>query len=157
VDYSGGGMTDWGAHHFGGATFAIDVRELEPEEVILHNEGGKKYATCRFPDGKLIHHNCPGQKNMQVTGSDEKVDPKPVPKYAGTGGIYGDFIDCVKTRKRPFRDIEFAVHTAAVCHLFIACYQLGRSLKWDTVKQQFVDDAEANRLVDYARREPWVL
>jgi hypothetical protein len=157
VDYSGGGMTDWGAHHFGGATFAIDVRELEPEEVILHKEGGKKYATCRFPNGKLIHHNYPGQGNMHVVGSDEKVDPKPVPKYAGTGGIYGDFIDCVKTRKRPFRDIEFAVHTTTVCHLFIVCYQLGRSLKWDTVKQQFVDDAEANRMVDYPRREPWVL
>jgi len=34
---------------------------------------------------------------------------------------------------------------------------LARSLKWDTVKQQFVDDAEANRLVDVARREPWVI
>ena len=31
-DYSGGGMTDWGAHHFGGATFAVDVREL----VVTH-------------------------------------------------------------------------------------------------------------------------
>ena len=30
VDYSSGGMTDWGAHHFGGATFAVDVREMQP-------------------------------------------------------------------------------------------------------------------------------
>ena len=28
-------MTDWGAHHFGGATFAVDVRELQPVEVEL--------------------------------------------------------------------------------------------------------------------------
>ena len=40
-DYSGGGMTDWGAHHFGGAVFAIDCRELEPEEVTYHNEKGR--------------------------------------------------------------------------------------------------------------------
>ena len=39
-DYSGGGMTDWGAHHFGGATFAIDVRELEPEEVTYQRREG---------------------------------------------------------------------------------------------------------------------
>jgi hypothetical protein len=44
-----------------------------------------------------------------------------------------------------------------VCHLFLAAYELERSLKWDTAKQQFVNDDEANRLVDVARREPWVI
>ena len=156
-DYSGGGMTDWGAHHFGGATFAIDVRELEPEEVIFHNDKGRKFATCRFPNGKLVHHNYPGMKNLQVVGTNEKGPSKPVPGYAGRGGICGDFIDCVKTRKRPFRDIEFAAHTATVCHLFLVAYELERSLRWDTVKQQFTNDDEANRLVDVTRREPWVL
>ncbi len=156
-DYSGGGMTDWGAHHFGGATFAIDVRELEPEEVIFHNDKGRKFATCRFPNGKLVHHNYPGMKQLQVVGTNEKGPSKPVPTYAGQGGICGDFIDCVKTRKRPFRDIEFAVHTATVCHLFLIAYELERSLRWDTVKQQFTNDDEANRLVDVTRREPWVL
>ena len=156
-DYSGGGMTDWGAHHFGGATFAIDVRELEPEEVIFHNEKGRKFATCRYPNGKLIHHNHPGMGNLHVVGTKEKGPSKPVPGYAGRGGINGDFIDCVKTRKRPFRDIEFAVHTTTVCHLFLIAYELERSLKWDTAKQQFIGDDEANRLVDVERREPWVL
>ena len=156
-DYSGGGMTDWGAHHFGGATFAIDVREIEPNKVVFHNEGGKKYAECIYPNGKIVSHNKPGMRNMQVVGTNEKGPSKPVPTYAGTGGIYGDFIDCVKTRKRPFRDIEFAVHTATVCHLFLIAYELERTLEWDTVKQQFVGDDEANRLVDVERREPWVL
>ncbi len=156
-DYSGGGMTDWGAHHFGGATFAIDVRELEPEEVIFHNEDGRKFATCRYPNGKLIHHNYPDRGNMHVEFTGDKGPSKPVPSYSGTGGIYGDFIDCIKTRKRPFRDIEFAVHTTTVCHFFLLAYELERPLKWDTVKQQFIDDDEANRLVDVARREPWVI
>ena len=156
-DYSGGGMTDWGAHHFGGATFAIDVRELEPEEVIFHSEDGKKFASCRYPNGKLVHHGYPDRGNLEVEGTDEKGPSKPVPGYAGTGGIYGDFIDCVKTHRRPFRDIEYAVHTTTVCHLFLIAYELERSLKWDTVRQQFIDDDEANRLVDVARREPWVI
>ena len=52
------------------------------------------------------------------------------------GGIYGDFIDCVKTREKPFRDIEFAVNTVTVCHLGIVAYRVQRSLKWDAAGQQ---------------------
>jgi hypothetical protein len=87
----------------------------------------------------------------------EKRSPKAVPGYKGNGGIYGDFIECVKTREKPFRDIELATHTIAVAHLGIIAYQLKRSLKWDSVKHEFPGDAEANRLVDRARREPWTL
>jgi hypothetical protein len=63
----------------------------------------------------------------------------------------------VKTRQRPFRDIELATHTMTVCHMGIIAYDLKRSLKWDTIKKQFPGDAEANRFLDRARREPWVL
>jgi hypothetical protein len=157
-DYSGGGMTDWGAHHFGGAVFAIDCRELEPEEVTYHNEDGKEWLTYRYPKGIRLTHNRPGYGNLQVEGTPgEKREPKPVPTYKGHGGIYGDFIECVGTREKPFRDIELATHTAAVCHLGNIAYQLKRSLKWDMAKNEFPGDEEANRLVDRARREPWTL
>jgi hypothetical protein len=158
IDYSGGGMTDWGAHHFGGATFAIDVRELQPTEVVFHNEGGKQHLEYRYPNGILLTHNKPGKGNLAVEGTPgEKREPKPVPAYKGNGGIYGDFIDCVKTRERPFRDIEYAVNSVMVSHLGIIAYTLQRSLKWDAKLQQFVDDQEANRYLDRARREPWQL
>jgi predicted dehydrogenase len=158
IDYSGGGMTDWGAHHFGGATFAVDVRELQPEEVIYNDENGKKFLTYRYPNGVQIHHNRPGWGNLQVEGTPgETVPAKPVPSYQGTGGIYGDFIECVKTRERPFRDIELAVNTVILSHLGIVAYTLQRSLKWDAAGQQFPGDEEANRFLDRARREPWQL
>ena len=157
-DYSGGHMTDWGAHHFGGAIFAIDCREFEPEEVTYHNENGQEYLSYRYPNGILLYHNHPGQGNLQVVGTPgEKRAAKTVPGYKGTGGIYGDFIECVKTREKPFRDIELATHTIAVAHLGIIAYQLKRSLKWDAAKNEFPGDEEANRLVDRARREPWTL
>ena len=157
-DYSGGGMTDWGAHHFGGATFAIDVRELEPEEVVYHDDRDGKFLTYRYPNGLLLHHNHPGMGNLHVVGTpDEKRPPKTVPSYKGQGGIYGDFIECVKTREKPFRDIELASHTMTVCHLGLIAYELKRSLKWDQAKQEFPGDEEANRFLDRARREPWVL
>ncbi len=156
ADYSGGGMTDWGAHHFGGATYAVDVRELQPEEVTYHDEKEGNYLSLRYSNGIVITHNRPNIGNLAVEGTPgETRAPKPVPTYKGEGGIYGDFIECVKTRERPFRDIELAVNTVAVSHLCIIAYQLQRSLKWDSVKQEFPGDAEANRLMDRARREPW--
>ncbi|MCA9135391.1 MAG: Gfo/Idh/MocA family oxidoreductase [Planctomycetales bacterium] len=155
-DYSGGGMTDWGAHHFGGATFAVDVRDLQPQEIVLHNEGGKQYVEMKYPNGISLTHNKPGAGNLAVQGTPgETRDAKPVPTYKGTGGIYGDFIDCVKTRQRPFRDIEYAVNSVIVSHLATTAYTLQRSLKWDVEKQEFIGDEQANRLRDTARREPW--
>ncbi len=107
-------MTDWGAHHFGGATFAVDVRELQPVEVIYNDDKDGKYVTFLYPNGLLFYHNQPGQGNLQVEGTPGETRPaKPVPTYKGEGGIYGDFIDCVKTREKPFRDIELAVNTVA--------------------------------------------
>ena len=80
IDYSGGGMTDWGAHHFGGATFAVDVRDMQPEEIIYHDDEEGKYLTYRYPNGLLLYHNRPGWDNLQVEGTpDEKLPAKPVP------------------------------------------------------------------------------
>lgn len=156
-DYSGGGMTDWGAHHFGGATFICDVRELQPNHVEYFDGKDGKYLAYRYANGLTIYHNRPGTPNLHIEGSSESVAPKPVPMYKGHGDIYGDFIECVKTREKPFRDIELAINTAALAHLGNIAYQLQRSLKWDSAKQEFVGDEEANRLTDRARREPWQL
>jgi hypothetical protein len=154
IDYSGGGMTDWGAHHFGGATFAVDVRDLQPTDVIYSTEGGK-WVELKYPNGISLTHNKPGKGNLAVEGDGDKREPKPVPSYKGQGGIYGDFIECVKTRERPFRDIEYAVNSVAVSHLATIAYNLQRSLKWDAAAQRFTDDEEANRQLDRSRREPW--
>lgn len=157
-DYSGGSMTDWGAHHFGGAIFAIDAREMQPVEVVYNDDKDGKFLTYRFPNGVLLYCNRPNFGNLQVEGTPgEKREAKPVPTYRGEGGIYGDFIHCVKTREKPFRDIELAVNTMGTIHLGIIAYELKRSLKWDQAAQQFPGDEEANRLLDRARREPWQL
>ena len=158
IDYSGGGMTDWGAHHFGGATFVADVRELQPERVELHKGPEGRWLVFRFAGGVEITHNKPGKENMQIEADpDQPRKPKPIPGYKGDGGIYGDFIHCVKTREKPFRDIELAVNTISLPHMGIIAYTLERSLAWDSQEQRFVGDDEANRFLDRARREPWQL
>ena len=158
IDYSSGGLTDWGAHHFGGATYAVDVRELQPTDITFHNDGGKKFLTFKYPNGILLTHNMPGKGNLDVEGTPGQTRAaKEIPGYSAKGGIFADFINCVKTRQKPFRDIELAVNTAVISHLALIAYTVERSLKWDTAKQLFTGDDEANRFVDYARRSPWQL
>jgi len=54
----------------------------------------------------------------------------------------------VRTREKPFRDIEIAHRTVTVCHLGNLAYRLGRPLKWDPVKEEIVGDPEASRWLD---------
>lgn len=154
-DYSGGGMTDWGAHKFGGMMFAINRMEEGPVEILPPDGKDRKYLTYRFADGLLMYHS-PG-KGEQVLGTGTPIAPRVIPKYRGAGGIYGDFIECVKAREKPFRDIERAHRTCSVCHLGNIAYQLNRPLKWDPVQEVFPGDDAANRLLDRARREPWTI
>ena len=66
-----------------------------------------------------------------------------------------NFLDCVKSRKRPNADIEDG-HTAnTVCRLGNIAYRTGRMLRWDAKKEQIVGDAEAVRLAVGSYREPW--
>jgi len=155
-DYSGGGMTDWGAHRFGAAMFASNKMEEGP--VAVYPPDGKDYKqlTYKFADGMLLHHNG-GKSAVDVVFGGPPVPARAVPKYKGTGGIYGDFIHCVTTREKPFRDIERAHRTATVCHLGNIAYLLNRPLQWDPVKEEFIGDENANRFLDRARREPWTI
>ena len=151
-------MTDWGAHHFGGATYAVDVRGLQPQEAVLAEDGGKQFVVLKFPNGIEITHGKPGKGNLAVDfKSGGPVEGREIPGYKVKGGIYADFTNAVRTREKPFRDIEYAINTMAVCHLVMLSRQLQRSLRWDAAKQVFPDDPEANRLMDRARREPWQL
>jgi Oxidoreductase family, C-terminal alpha/beta domain len=157
-DYSGGGMTDWGAHRFGGAMFAADVRDQGPVEVIPPDGKEHKYLTFVFANGLKLYHAVDRTADIEPVGTPgERIDPKPFPQYKGTGGLPGDFIYCVRTREKPFRDIEFAHRTVTVCHLGNICYELRRPLKWDPIKEEFPGDEEANRFLDRAKREPWTL
>jgi predicted dehydrogenase len=66
-----------------------------------------------------------------------------------------NFLDCVKSRQRPNADIEVGHHANVANRLANIAYQLGRAMKWDAAREQVVADAEANKLVLGAYREPW--
>ena len=67
----------------------------------------------------------------------------------------GNFFDCVKTRKPPICDAEIGHRSASVCHLGVIALRLGRQLKWDPAKEQFVGDQEANGYLSREQRKPW--
>ena len=72
-----------------------------------------------------------------------------------SGHEVGDFLTSVRTRAKPGADVEIGHRTVTVCHLGGIAYRLGRPLKWDPVKEEFLGDDEANRLCARAMREPW--
>jgi hypothetical protein len=163
-DYSGGMMTDWGGHKFGGAMYACQLDETGPVEILPPDRSERKLLTYVFANGLRMYHGG-GKGNITYTGTlgespgpDRKVPgPDPLRRYNGRSGLPGDFLHCVRTRERCFRDFEYAHRVATVCHLGNITYELNRPLKWDPVREQFLGDDEANRLVDRSRREPWRL
>lgn len=70
-----------------------------------------------------------------------------------------NFIDCIKSRKRPLCDIETVGHPASVlCHAGNISNRLKRELIFDAETETFVDDPEANALRGRPEwRKPWVL
>ncbi|MEI7946325.1 MAG: Gfo/Idh/MocA family oxidoreductase [bacterium] len=163
-DYSGGGMTDWGAHTFGGALFACNLHMTGPVEI--HPPDGKDYPllTYIFSNGIRMYHGGKSGKitfrgtKMEINTEDARRIPAPqivIPNYSGTGGILGDFLNCVKTRQQPFRHIETAHRAVSHCHLGNICYWLNRPLKWDPVQEVFINDEEANRWLERPSRSPW--
>jgi len=168
-DYSGGGMTDWGCHTFGGALFCLNLHHTGPIEIIPPDGKDVKQLTYVFANGIRIYHGGGWGGRLSFRGTEgevpdrrkskRRVDPPKVdiPNYKGHGGVFGDFVHCVKTRERPFRDIEIAHRTATHCHLGNIAYWLKRPLKWDPEKEEIIGDAEASRWLDRPRREPWCL
>ena len=70
-------------------------------------------------------------------------------------GHHLNFIEAVKTRGECTAPVEVGHRTASMCHLTNIALKLGRKLNWDPDKEQFINDAEANRMLIPAMRSPW--
>jgi len=167
-DFSGGGMTDWGAHHVGGALFASQLYDKPlPVEVIPPDGKEHKQLTYVYANGVRMYLGGAWDGPLGFKGTLGEVPARGKPRatppymyiqgYKGRGGIFGDFLHCVQTRERPFRDIELAHRTVATCHLANIAFWMGRSFKFDPVKEEIIGDDEANRWIDRPKRAPWTL
>lgn len=70
---------------------------------------------------------------------------------------HANFIDAVRGRSKPAAPIDIAVRSDALCHLQQMAIKLRRKLRWDPAREAFVNDDEANAMLDRPMRAPWTL
>ncbi|HUT93873.1 MAG TPA: Gfo/Idh/MocA family oxidoreductase [Thermoguttaceae bacterium] len=176
-EYSGGSMTDMGAHHFDIAQWALGMDESGPVEIIPPEDPeaahGVKYV---YANGvEMIHAGPDGPRGCVFEGTEGKLhigrghlssEPEAIAKEPlgddevhlyKSPGHHRDWLDCIRSRKRPVADVEIGARSVTVCHLGILAYWYRRKLKWDPQAWRFVDDEEANAWLDRERRDPWHL
>jgi predicted dehydrogenase len=68
-----------------------------------------------------------------------------------------NFLDCIRSGRRPNADIEEGHKSTRLCHLGNIAYRTGRALTFDARTETCTGDAEANRLLARTYREPFVL
>ncbi|MDB5134481.1 MAG: Gfo/Idh/MocA family oxidoreductase [Mucilaginibacter sp.] len=175
-DYDGGGLSDMGQHYLDPVqyflgkdhTSPISVEIDAPQQnmdavgtwrrieytyadgckIILDGEGkDDDVPYLEGPNGKLY----PGFKS-DIPDLEKKLAAFPDPQPQVT-----DFIDAVKNRKKFALNEENGYHSCTIINIGLAALRLGRSLKFDPVKQEFIDDEGANRLIFPPLRAPWTI
>ncbi len=175
-DYDGGGLGDMGQHYLDPIQYFLGKDDTSPVEIAVdtpqqHPDAVRpwwrlemKYADgCEIiidpinkdkdapylqgPKGKLY----PGMRS-DIPDFEKKLASFPEPKPQRV-----DFLESVRTRQK-FALNEMNGHrSCTITNLGTCAVRLGRSLKYDPVKQEFVGDPEANRLIDQPMRAPWHL
>jgi predicted dehydrogenase len=171
----GFGGINWGQHHFDIVQWGADGDDTGPVELGLEN--GR--LAMRYANGVVIYGSgFPGERiggsgGATFVGTEGRIAvdreniascpaeilrnplrPDDVHLYACQSHA-GNFLECVRTRKRTICDIGSSHRAASLLILGGITQQLGRSLKWDPQEEHFVDDAEANRMLSVACRPPW--
>jgi predicted dehydrogenase len=68
-----------------------------------------------------------------------------------------DWLDCIRSRNRPVADVEIGHRSISVCHLANITRAVGRPLRWDAKREQFIGDDQANSYLDRPRRQGFEL
>ena len=174
-DYAGGEMTNWGAHMFDVAQWAMGMDESGPVEIIPPDGRDHPVLTYRYANGTImtrepISQPTPGVRFEGTNGMVEvtrealltepaslrrqKIGPNEIHLYESKEHP-DNFLDCVRTRKRPASDADVGYRSITVCHLGNIAYWLKRPLQWDPAGEQFVSDPEADRMLWREMRAPW--
>lgn len=173
-EYGGGILSDWGAHMFDIAQWALGMDNSGPVALIPPaDREAKRGMQFRYANGVIMTHEDFGrgwavefngsEGQIQVSRSFLESDPvsivsqtiKPDEKRLyKSENHYLDWLQCIKSRELPICDVETGHRSASVCHLANIAYKLGEPLEWDPVKERF-NNRKANKLLGKKYRKPY--
>jgi predicted dehydrogenase len=184
-DYSGGEMTNWGAHGLDQIQAALGMDETGPVELYPLTDGPRGSLGFRYANGVAVRLVMPqGQLNggaifvgekgrIEIVRNNFRTDPpdmiKELPRkedidkwrdeVAKWQAKYHmeNWLACMRTRSKPLADVEVGHRSVSVSHLANITRQLNRSLKWDPEAERFAGDAGANTLLSRPRRKGYEL
>ncbi len=175
-DYDGGGLGDMGQHYLDPVQYLLgkddtspvaveaDTPQQHPDAVGAWRRIEMKYADgCRIildgenrdkdapflegPHGKLYR----GFRS-DIAKLQEKLAQFPDPEPQVT-----DFYEAVRRRQTFALNESNGHRSCTLVNLSKIALRVRRPLRFDPVKQRFIDDEAANRLVDQPMRAPWHL
>ncbi|HZN59334.1 MAG TPA: Gfo/Idh/MocA family oxidoreductase [Planctomycetota bacterium] len=173
-EYSGGGHTDMGAHHYDIAQWALGMDGSGPVEIIPPEDPkattGVRYL---YENGVEMVHGGPdgcvftgALGKLHITRGRLASEPESIVKDPlGAGdvhlekspGHHRNWIDCIRSRKAPVAEVEIGARTVTIVHLGNIAYWNHQRLRWDPKEWKFVGDAAVQKWLDRERRDPWQL
>ena len=140
-------------YDFGGKTPKIltyEMRVWTPYKLQGEGEGSAVYGD----EGYIVI----GNRAWRAYGPGNEL-LKEVSGHGNAVPHVQNFLDCVKSRNKPYCDLETVGHPASVlCHAGNISVRVGRKLFLDPETETFADDPEANALRGRPEwRKPWEL
>jgi len=184
LDYSGGMLTDWGAHLVDTAQWGNDTEHTGPIEIEGRGVFPKVGLYDAATDFKISYKYANGvtmtveadEPSIRFEGTDgwvgnrgwrgnlqahprqilnSVIGPDEIHLYTCPDGEHRNFLDCVKSRKDPYFPVEIGHRCCSVLHLGNIAMLLGRKLRWDPDREIFPHDDQANRMLSRAMRGQW--
>ncbi|MDX2037713.1 MAG: Gfo/Idh/MocA family oxidoreductase [Isosphaeraceae bacterium] len=180
-DYSGGQQTNFGAHHYDIAQWALGRDASGPVSIsgtaTYHDKGwfevpAKFEVVYRYDDGveMIGGQGYPGgvtfvgeKGTLFVDRKKITADPaeilrvEPTVRLEASKDHHVNWLDCIRSRKTPIADIAIGHRSASVCHLGNIAIRAGRPIRWDPAAEAIVDDTEAQAMLARPYRAPWKL
>lgn len=175
-DYDGGGLGDMGQHYIDPIQYFLGKDDTSPVSVEIdapqqHTEavGTWRRITYTYADGCQIVLDGEGKDEnvAYIEGPKGKLYPnfksdiqdieKKLAAFPDPEPQVTNFVDAVKSRQKFALNEENGHRSCTIVNMGLIALRLGRSLKYDPVKQEFIDDEGANRLIDQPMRGPWTM